>query len=75
MTGLRPFAIIKAPASGAVNAEATSLSRRPTRPQANEDVGRIIRRGLRGFRPGDRKICILAGRFLHKNRYLVNMYV
>ena len=51
MTGLRPFAIIKAPASGAVNAEATSLSRRPTRPQANEDVGRIIRRGLRGFRP------------------------
>lgn len=37
MTGLRPFAIIKAPVSGAaVNAEAALLSKRPT-PQANED--------------------------------------
>lgn len=37
MTVLRPFSIIKAPASGAVNAEAILLSKRPTRPQANED--------------------------------------
>lgn len=42
MTELRPFAITKAPASGAVNAEAILLSKRPTRPQANEVDDRMV---------------------------------
>jgi hypothetical protein len=43
VTGLRPFVTTKAPVSGAaVNAEAVSLSKRPTRPQANDDDDRIV---------------------------------
>lgn len=38
MTELRPFAITKAPASGAVNAEAILLSKR----QANEEDDRMV---------------------------------